>query len=184
MTTYLLGIALVVGLSLVKPIWSRRRHLGVLRDGLIEGAAVVPRLWTLSGLRIERPGWRGLVEFEQPWEGGGHALFRADLGRPTPDLVFHVHEGAMRAAPGLRATGDPAFDARIAVAGDPDFARQVLGAGVRSRVLALVEGGSRVRYIGRGAIEVVGPLPRDPAACRAFLESCAALTEDVIGSFP
>lgn len=183
MTTYLLGIALIVGLALVKPVWTRRRHLRVLRGGLIEGAVAVPRVASLSGLRIERPAWKGVVEFEQPWEGAGHALFRADLGRPTPDLVFHVHEGAV-AAPGLRATGDPAFDARIAVAGDPDFARQVLGPGVRSRLLALVEGGSRVRYIGRGAIEVVGPMPRDAAACRAFLESCASFTEDVIGSFP
>lgn len=181
MTTYLLGIALVVGLSLVKPVWTRRRHLRMLRAGLIQGAAVVPRVWSLSGLRLERPGWKGVVEFEQPWEGAGHALFRADLGRPTPDLVFHVHEGL--SAPGLRPTGDAAFDARIAVAGDPDFARQVLGEGVRSRILRLVEGGSRLRYVGRGALEVVGPLPRDGAACRAFLESCAALTEDVIGSF-
>jgi hypothetical protein len=74
------GVAALPALLLAGPIWRRIAHDRALRALAIEGAAVVPNGWGLSGLRIARPRWDGELRFtDTPIWGGrpGHVRFTA-----------------------------------------------------------------------------------------------------------
>jgi hypothetical protein len=160
----------------------RLSHERTLKGLGIEGMTVVPRLWSLSGLRIDRPGWKAEVFFESARAGGGrpgHLRLLADFQKPAPPLAFPARPSRADAA--IRS-GDEAFDRKITVEGDPAFAKKFLVPEMRERLLRLDQMGGRVLAIGESTIEIDGPLLGEPAALRQFLELCDGIVNGTVAA--
>jgi hypothetical protein len=128
----------------------------------MEDVEVVPRWVRFDALRVRGRGWAADVEFKPSFEQGGHVHFKADLQRPTPDVVFPAAEGGAAA---------------LAAAGDEAFAARLLTDEVRMRLLRLGALGGRLWYVRGGAMEIVGPLTSDVDALRRFLELCREVAD-------
>jgi hypothetical protein len=181
------GVALLVACGIGVPIGRKFAHAALLKDLAWEGASVIPVFWGLSGLRLKRPRWKGEVAFEAGGLGGGgrrgHLSLVASLGRKTPSLSFY--EAGRRDASGGEppvATGDAAFDSKIAVKGDADFVRKILGPEQRSRLLRLQESGGYVWAVSGGVVELGGPLPTSGPRLREFLDQCDAILDAMAGA--
>ena len=82
MATTIAGIAFLLACLLSVPLAQRFLHERAVRRLAMDGVAVVPGFWRLSGLRFERPGWQGVVSFEAGGIGGtgrGHLRIRAEV---------------------------------------------------------------------------------------------------------
>lgn len=182
-----LGVTFLVACGLGVPIFRKMAHSAMLRSLRWDGASVLPALWGLSGLRVKRPRWEGEVVFEPAGLGGGghrgHLRLIASLGRKTPTLSFY-ETGRRDASGGEPAipTGDPAFDAKVAVKGDADFARKILGPDQRERLLRLQESGGYVWAISGGVVELGGPLLGDREGLGRFLDQCDAILDAMAGA--
>jgi hypothetical protein len=167
MLAYFLGIGFLVTGVLGVPLLRKVVHERMLKRLAMDGAAIVPRFWSLSGLRIDRPAWKGEVVFQPAPMGGGrpgHLRLLAEFRTPAPSRPRR-DDAPIR-------TGDESFDRKIAVEGDPAFAKKFLGPEMRELLLELDRMGGRILGIGEGTIEIDGPLLGDPAALRQFLELC------------
>src|SRR5262245_47634572 len=119
MLPYVIGIGFLVACLLGVPLLQKLSHERLLKGLRMEGATRLPRLLGLSGVRIERPAWRGEVAFEPARLGGGrpgHLRLLAEFARP---LRLLRENAPIR-------TGDEQFDQKIAVEGDPAFAKKFL----------------------------------------------------------
>jgi hypothetical protein len=177
MKLFLTAVAFLAACVFFAPLLSKILHEKMLKRLGVEGAMVVPRFWALSGLRIIRPEWQGVVDFRSACVGGGHPghlVLRAefkDRGKPAFPAA---------PAPGADArirTGDDDFDRMIGVVGDPEFARKLLGPQMRERLLELNRKGGRVVAVGTGSLEINGPLLTRPDDLRQFLELCDAIVQ-------
>ena len=128
----------------------------------MEDVEVVPRWVRFDGLRVRGRGWTADVDFKPSFEKGGHAHFKADLQRPTPDVVFPASEGGAAA---------------LAAAGDEAFAARLLTDEVRMRLLRLGALGGRLWYVRGGSMEIVGPLTSDVDELRRFLALCREVAD-------
>jgi hypothetical protein len=82
---YILGIVFLIACLLGVPLLKRILHERAIRRLGMDGVTVVPSFWSLSGLRFQRPGWKGIASFEADGIGGtsrGHLRFKAELTRP------------------------------------------------------------------------------------------------------
>lgn len=170
MVTYVIGIVFLIACVFGVPLFRKLAHEQTLKGLGLEGVTVLPRFWTLSGLRIERPRWTGEVAFAPPGPSGGrpgHLRLRASFQRSaSPPPV---------PAPAARVeTGDAEFDQKIRVEGDPAFARKLLSPEMRDLLLELDGLGGRVLEIGETTVEIDGPL-MNGEALRRFLELCDAI---------
>jgi hypothetical protein len=147
---------------LVKPVLRKVSHGRMLRALGTPGAEVVRRWVRFDGLHVKGEGWEADVVFKPSFEKGGHVHFKADLKRPTPDVVFPAAEGGAAA---------------LAAEGDGPFAEKLLTDEVRMRLLRLGALGGRLWYVRDGAMEIVGPLGMDPPALRAFLGLCREVAD-------
>jgi hypothetical protein len=173
-----LAAGLLLGCIFAGPFLLRRSHEAMLRGLGMEGVAVVPRAWRMSGLRFDRPRWQADVRFEPARLGGGrpgHLRFRATF-TPSPGPA------SGRTSEPLVVTGDPDFDRKITVEGDPAFARKLLVPEMRERLIRLDGMGGRVLAIGEGFVEIDGPLPGRPPELRAFLELCDAIVARTVAA--
>jgi hypothetical protein len=167
MLAYALGIAFLVACLLGVPLLRKILHARMLARLGLEGAEVVPRFWSLSGLRLQRTGWKGEVLFRPAPLGGGrpgHLRLVAEFRSAAPSR-------SPRDDSPIR-TGDESFDRKIAAQGDPAFARRFLVPEMRELLLELDRMGGRILEIGEGTIEIDGPLLHDPSSLRQFLELC------------
>jgi hypothetical protein len=165
MLAYCIGIGFLIACIVGVPLLRKLSHDRMLKKLQIDGASRVPRLLGLSGLRIERPAWKGDVVFEAARLGGGHPghlRVLADFAKP---LRLIREDAPIR-------TGDEAFDRKIAVEGDPAFARKFLVPEMRERLMQLDRLGGRVLAIREESMEIDGPLPADAATLQRFLELC------------
>jgi hypothetical protein len=83
--TYVSGILFLLACLLGVPLLKRLRHERAVRKLAMEGVSVVPSFWTLSGLRFQRPGWKGVASFESAGIGGigrCHLRLKAVITRP------------------------------------------------------------------------------------------------------
>lgn len=142
-------------------------HNRELRAWSFEGARVARRFLGFDGLRIEREAWAADVEFKPLFEKGGHAHFRADLRRPTPDLEFGADQGGALA---------------LVPKGDEAFAERLLTPELRDRLLRLGARGGRLWYVRGGALEIVGPLASREEELRPFLTLCAEVADLVVAA--
>jgi hypothetical protein len=165
MLPYLIGIGFLIACLLGVPLLRKLSHERMLKSLPIEGATLVPRFLALSGLRIERPAWKGLVLFEAARLGGGRPGHLRVLGEFAEPLLL------MRDGAPIR-TGDAEFDGKIVVEGDPGFAKKFLVPEMRERLMQLDSLGGRILAIREESIEIDGPLPADAADLRRFLELC------------
>ena len=173
-----LAAGLLLGCVFGVPLLLRRGHEVMLRQLAMDGATVVPNPWTLSGLRIERPRWKADVFFQPARLGGGrpgHLRFRATFTPAPPPTSGRKSEPAV-------PTGDPEFDARITVEGDPAFARKLLVPEMRERLIRLDGLRGRVGAIGEGFVEIDGPLLGRPPELKAFLELCGAIVDATVAA--
>jgi hypothetical protein len=181
------GVAFLVACGLGVPVVRKLVHSAMLKNLRWDGASILPSWWGLSGLRIRRSRWEGEVIFEPAGLGGGgrrgHLRLIASLGRKTPSLSFY-ETGRRDAAGGDPAipTGDAAFDAKYAVKGDAEFARRILGAEQRERLLRLQESGGYVWGISGGVVELGGPLLTDGDRLRRFLDQCDGILDAMVGA--
>lgn len=167
MNSYAIGVGFLVVCLFGVPLVRKLLHEQMLSRMAFEGARIIRRFWSLSGLRIERPGWKGEVVFQSAPLGGGrpgHLRLLAEFRTTAPSRPTRDN------AP-IR-TGDESFDRKIAVEGDPAFAKRFLGPEMRDLLLQLDRMGGRILAIGEGALEIDGPLLSDPASLRQFLELC------------
>jgi hypothetical protein len=165
MLAYCLGIGFLIACLLGVPLLRKLSHERMLRSLEIAGAALVPRFPALSGLRIARPAWKGLVTFEAARLGGGrpgHLRIVAEFAQPLQPIR---HDAPIR-------TGDAEFDRKIVVEGDPGFARKFLVPEMRERLMQLDSLGGRILAIREESMEIDGPLPADAASLRRFLDLC------------
>jgi hypothetical protein len=163
MLPYVIGIGFLIGCLLGLPLLRKLSHERLLKSLPLEGATLVPRFLALSGLRIARPGWKGLVLFEAARLGGGrpgHLRILAEFAEPLRPI--------RQDAP--ITTGDAEFDRKIVVEGDPGFARKFLVPQMRERLIELDRLGGRILAIREESMEIDGPLPADAAALGRFLE--------------
>lgn len=178
MVPFLIGAGLLAACLGAMPLLRRIGHERTLEGIDLEGVSIIPRFWSLSGLRILRPRWQGEVRFEAAPLGGGrpgHLRLLAEWkGKgPAPDRPPDPPPGDEPAV----LTGDPEFDRKIAVAGDRAFARKLLVPEMRERLIELDRRGGRVIAIGREALEISGPLLHRAAELRQFLELCDAIVQ-------
>jgi hypothetical protein len=169
---YCIGIGFLIVCVLGVPLLRKMSHDRMLKDLGLEGATVVSRFPGLSGLRIDRPAWKGEVVFQPAPMGGGrpgHLRLLAEFRSSAPSRPGR-DDAPIR-------TGDESFDRKIAVEGDPVFAKKFLSPEMRELLLQLDRMGGRILSIGEGTIEIDGPLLNDPASLRRFLELC----DDVVG---
>ncbi|HEV3026953.1 MAG TPA: hypothetical protein VG457_05230 [Planctomycetota bacterium] len=182
-----IGVAFLIACGLGVPVYKKFAHSAMLKNLGWDGASVIPVIWGLSGLRLKRARWEGEVDFEPAGVGGGgrrgHLTLIASLGRKTPSLSFY-ETGRRDASGGVPAvpTGDAAFDARIVVKGDADFARKLLSSEQRERLLRLQEAGGYVWAISGGIVELGGPLLTDSAGLKRFLELCDSILDAMAGA--
>jgi hypothetical protein len=170
MLAYCLGIGFLVACLLGVPLLRKLDHERLLKGLRMDGATPLPRVLSLSGIRIERPAWRGEVSFEPARLGGGrpgHLRLLAEFAQPL--------RPSRKDAP-IR-TGDEEFDRMIVVEGDPVFAKKFLVPAMRELLLELDRLGGRILAIREDRMEIDGPLPADAAALRRFLELC----DDIVG---
>lgn len=185
-----IGVAFLVLCGLGIPGARKVAHDRRLRTLGLDGAAVVPSLFGLSGLRLTRPRWDGEVEFDPGALGGGgrpgHLRLTASLRRPTPALRFHekgrVSEAALGEPP--LPTGDAAFDAKILVQGDRAFAQKLLVPEQRARLLQLEEAGGHLWSVDGGIVLMGGPWIREAGELRRFLELCGAILDAMAAGLP
>jgi len=173
-----LAAGLLLGCIFAGPLILRRGHEAMLRQLGMNGVTVVPSSWTLSGLRIERPRWKADVVFQPARLGGGrpgHLRFRAAF---TPAALPAAGRKSEPAVP----TGDPEFDSKITVEGDPAFARKLLLPEMRERLIRLDGMGGRVRAIGEDFVEIDGPLLGRPPELKEFLELCDAIVDGTVAA--
>lgn len=172
---YGLGITFLLACVVGVPMLRKMSHERTLKELGMEGLTLVPRLWSLSGLRIERPAWKAEVVFEAARPGGGragHLRLHADF---KPLLVLAAEKAVIR-------TGDEDFDRKITIEGDAAFAKRFLVPEMRERLKRLDQMGGRVQAIGPGTIEIDGPLLGDPAALRQFLELCGGVVDGTVAA--
>jgi len=165
MLAYVIGIGFLVACLFGVPLLRKISHERMLRSLEIAGATLVPRFPALSGLRITRPAWKGVVTFDAARLGGGrpgHLRIVAEFAEP----LLPIREDAP-----IR-TGDAEFDRKIAVEGDPGFARKFLVPAMRERLMQLDSLGGRILAIREESMEIDGPLPADAADLRRFLHLC------------
>ena len=82
MATTIAGIAFLLACVVSFPLAQRLLHERAVRRLAMDGVTVVPGFWKPSGLRFERPGWKGVVSFEAAGIGGtgrGHLRIRAEV---------------------------------------------------------------------------------------------------------
>lgn len=173
-----LAAGLLLGCIFGGPLLLRRNHESMLQTLAMEGVSVVPRPWTLSGLRIDRPRWHADVFFQPARVGGGrpgHLRYRASFTPAPPPAGGRQSEPAV-------PTGDPAFDSRITVEGDPAFARKLLTPPMRERLVRLDGLGGRVLAIGEGFVEIDGPLLGRSPELKEFLELCDAIVDGTVAA--
>jgi len=166
---YCLGIGFLIACVFGVPLLRKLCHERTLKELAMEGTTVVPRFWSLSGLRIDRTAWSGEVFFQAARPGGGrpgHLRLLAGFKKSAPPLPPPVREESR-----IR-TGDEEFDRKIAVEGDPVFARKLLVPEMRERLMRLDRMGGRVLAIGEGTIEIDGPLLSERSALKQFLDVC------------
>jgi len=174
----ILAAALLLGCIFGGPILLRRNHEAMLKALGIEGVTVVPRAWSMSALKVDRPRWRADVVFEPARIGGGrrgHLRFHATFTPPPPPATGRTSEPSV-------PTGDPEFDRKITVEGDPAFARKLLVPEMRERLIRLDGMGGRVQAIGEGFVEISGPLLGRPPELKAFLELCDAIVDGTVAA--
>jgi hypothetical protein len=179
---YCLGIGFLLACAVGVPLLRKMAHERTLKGLGMEGLTVVPRLWSLSGLRIDRPAWKAEVVFESARPGGGrpgHLRLRADFSKPAPPLAFPARPSREDA---VIHTGDEAFDRKIVVEGDPSFAKKFLVPEMRELLMQLDQLGGRVLAIGEGTIEIDGPLLGEPPALRQFLELCDDIVDGTVAA--
>jgi hypothetical protein len=182
-----IGVAFLIACGLGVPVYKKFAHSAMLRNLGWDGASLIPVIWGLSGLRLKRARWEGEVEFEPAGVGGGgrrgHLTLIASLGQKTPALSFY-DPGRRDASGGEPAvpTGDAAFDARIVVKGDADFARKVLSPEQRERLLRFQDLGGYVWGISGGIVELGGPLLTDGAVLKRFLDQCDSILDAMAGA--
>jgi hypothetical protein len=171
MLTYCIGIAFLIACVFGVPLLRKLVHDRTLKGLAMEGVTVLPRFWSLSGLRIERSSWTGEMAFAPagPSSGRpGHLRLTASF-KPSPSTPAAP-------APETRVrTGDADFDERILVEGDPAFARKLLGPEMRERLVELDRMGGRVLAIGESTVEIDGPLMSGTPSLKRFLELCDAI---------
>jgi hypothetical protein len=173
-----LAAVFLLGCIFAGPLLLRRGHEAMLKSLAMEGVTVVPGSWTLSGLRFDRPRWNAEVLFQPARLGGGrpgHLRFRATFAPAPPPPAGRRSEPAV-------PTGDPEFDQKIAVEGDPVFARKLLVPEMRERLIRLDGMGGRVAAIGEGFVEIDGPLLGRPPELKAFLELCDAIVDATVAA--
>ena len=180
MDTNWYGVAVLLGLGLSVPVYRKASHTRALKSLGLEGVALVPRLWGLSGLRMTRANWDGEVRFETSGMRG-HVILSAALKKSTPSLSFEPgapEGGPMN--PEILTTGDLEFDRKIAVRGDREFAKKLLGSDMRKQLMALDRLGGRVGSLGGGSLVIAGPLLTRSAELREFLKSCEAVIDRIV----
>ena len=165
MNIYGIGIGFLLACVLGIPLLRKLSHERLLKRLQIEGAVRVPRFLGLSGLRIERPSWKGVVSFAPARLGGGHPGHLKVLAEFAKPLQPVREDAPFR-------TGDEDFDRKIVVEGDPVFARKFLVPEMRERLMQLDRMGGRILAIREEMMEIDGPLPADAAALQRFLELC------------
>lgn len=173
-----LAAGLLLGCVFAGPMILRRGHEAMLRQLGMNGVTVVPVPWTLSGLRIDRPRWKADVVFQPARLGGGrpgHLRFRAVFTPAPPPAPGRSSESGI-------PTGDPEFDRKITVEGDPVLARKLLVPEMRERLIRLDGMGGRVGAIGEGFVEIEGPLLGRPPELKAFLELCDAIVDGTVAA--
>ncbi len=182
-----IGVAFLIACGLGVPVYRKFAHTAMLKSLQWEGASVIPVAWGLSGLRLKRARWEGEVEFEPAGVGGGgrrgHLRLIASLGRKTPSLSFY--EAARRDASGGEPaipTGDAAFDEKVVVKGDADFARKLLSPDQRERLLRLQGVDGHLWAISGGVVELAGPLVTDRARLKDFLVLCDEILDAMAGA--
>lgn len=181
MDTNWYGVAGLLGLGLSVPLYRKISHTRALNSLGLEGVAVIPRFWGLSGLRMSRAGWDGEVRFETAGMRG-HLILSAALKKPTPSLSFEpgTPEGGSTKSEEILGTGDPEFDRKISVRGDREFAKKLLGSDMRERLMALDRLGGRVGSLGGGSLVIAGPLLTRSAELKEFLKSCEAVIDRTV----
>lgn len=171
MLTYCIGIAFLIFCVFGVPLLRKLAHEQVLRQVAIDGVTLIPRFWTLSGLRLERSRWSGEMAFRAsgPTSGRpGHLRLVATFKHPMAIPAA--------AASGTKVeTGDPEFDARIRVEGDPVFAKKVLVPEMRLSLVELDRMGGHLLSISGSTIEIDGPLFRRPEELKTFVELCDSI---------
>jgi len=183
-----IGVAFLIACGIGVPVFRKLAHRRMLTTLGWEGASVMPSTWGLSGLKLQRPRWEGEVAFEPAGLGGGgkrgHLRLVASLKRRTPSLAFYekgLRDDSAASEP-LIPTGDAAFDAKVSVRGDADFARKILVPEQRERLLRLKESGGYLWAISGGVAELGGPLPTAAADLKRFLDQCDALLDAMAGA--
>jgi len=181
MDTNWYGVSVLLALGLSVPLYRKISHTRALNSLGLEGVAVVPRFWGLSGLRLSRAGWEGEVRFETAGMKG-HLILNAALKKSTPSLSFEpgAPEGGPTKSEEILATGDAEFDRKIAVRGDREFAKRLLGSEMREQLMALDRLGGRVGSLGGGNLVIAGPLLTRPAELKEFLKSCEAVIDRTV----
>lgn len=186
--TFWIGVAFLIACGIGVPVFRKLAHTRMLKRLGWDGASVMPVTWGLSGLRLQRPRWEGEVEFEAAGVGGGgkrgHLRLIASLKRKTPTLAFYEkgRRDDSAATEPVIPTGDAAFDAKVSVRGDADFARKILVPEQRERLLRLQETGGTLWAISGGVVELAGPLPTAAADLKRFLDQCDALLDGMAGA--
>lgn len=87
---YILGIVFLLACLLGVPLLKRVLHERAVRSLAMEGVTVIPSFWTLSGLRLQRPGWQGTASFEATGIGGtgpGHLRLKVEVHGPENRVV-------------------------------------------------------------------------------------------------
>ena len=173
-----LAFGLLLGCILGVPLLRKKSHEAMLKALQMDGVIVVPRPWMLSGLRVERSRWQADVVFQEARMGGGrpgHLRYRATFTPPLPPPGGRTSEPVV-------STGDPQFDQKISVEGDPAFARKLLVPEMRERMIRLDGMGGRVLAIGEGFVEIDGPLLARTPELRRFLELCDAIVDATVAA--
>jgi hypothetical protein len=187
---YWIGVAFLIACALGVPYARKLLHDRRLKTLGLDGATVVPSWLGLSGLRLKRARWEGEVEFDPGGFGGGgrpgHFLLTASLGRRTPTVTLHEKgRGNEARLPGTPIpTGDLTFDAKLIVLGDPAFAQKLLVPEQRERLLRLEAAGGHLWGVDGGIVQLGGPLIRENAELKRFLELCDAILDAMAAGLP
>jgi hypothetical protein len=187
---YWIGVAFLIACAIGVPYARKLFHDRRLKTLGLDGATVVPSWLGLSGLRLKRARWEGEVEFDPGGLGGGgrpgHLQLTASLGRRTPSVTLHekgrVNEARLPGTP--IPTGDLTFDAKLIVLGDPAFAQKLLVPEQRERLLRLEAAGGHLWGVDGGIVQLGGPLIRENAELKRFLELCDSILDAMAAGLP